>query len=181
MALARVYNVDVNLVNGVNVGTGGVPGTEYACLYGITAGEFNVSAVRVNTVSGSGAYYPSNGTITWRLRRVSGAATALAGGTATAAPIGQSTTVAQSTWYFGTVNGSGTGTFATWGAVVWSQTTPLTAGANWGEWFTPGFEINCGPQTVAGTLGGTLALTYEIGSAGSISAVGFSPELVISE
>ena len=63
---------------------------------------------------------------------------------------------------------NGTGTLATWGQVLWSQTTPLTAGANWGEWFTPGFEINVGPRA-----SGTLALTYEIGSAGSISGVGF--------
>ena len=176
MATSRVYNVDVNLVNGLPVGTGGVPGTEYACLYGQTVQEFNISAIRVNTVSGSGAYYPSNGTITWRLRRVAGTATALAGGTATAYPVSQSTTAAPSTWYYGTSSFLGTGTFATMGQVLWSQTTPLTAGANWGEWFTPGFEINVSPQA-----SGTLALTYEIGSAGSISAVGFSPELVISE
>lgn len=177
MALAKVYNVDVNLVNGIPVGTGGVPGTEYALLYGFTAQEFNVSAVRVNTVSGSGAYYPSNGTITWRLRRVAGSTTpATFGGTATAAPIGQSTTAAQSTWYYSTAGVSGTGTFATWGAVLWSQTTPLTAGANWGEWFTPGFELNASPQAT-----GTMALTYELGSAGSIANVGFSPEIVISE
>jgi len=176
VAIARVYNVDVNLVNGAFVGTGGVPGTEYTLMYGQTAQEFNISAVRVNTVSGSGAYYPSNGTITWRLRRVAGTLSAILVATATAAPISQSTTAAQSTWYFGSANGSGTGTFATSGAVVWSQTTPLTAGANWGEWFTPGFEINVSPQA-----SGTIALTYELGSAGSISAVGFSPELVISE
>lgn len=176
MAVARVYNVDLNLVNGAPVGTGGVPGTEYVLLYGSTAQEYNVSAVRVNTVSGSGAYYPSNGTITWRLRRVAGAAPGTLVGTATAYAVSQSTTAAQSTWMYGTANGSGTAVFATMGQVLWSQTTPLTAGANWGEWFTPGFEINVSPQA-----SGTLALTYEIGSAGSIAAVGFSPELVISE
>jgi hypothetical protein len=176
VAIARVYNIDVNLVNGIPVGTGGVPGTEYVCLYGQTAQEFNVSAIRVNTVSGSGAYYPSNGTITWRLRRVAGTNSGILVGTATAAAIGQSTTAAQSTWYYSTANGSGTATFATMGQVLWSQTTPLTAGANWGEWYTPGFELNASPQAT-----GTLALTYELGSAGSISAVGFSPEVVISE
>ena len=54
MALAKVFTVDAELVNGIPVGTGGVPGTEYAILYGLTAQEFNISAVRVNTVSGSG-------------------------------------------------------------------------------------------------------------------------------
>ena len=180
MALARVYNVDVNQVNGIPVGTGGVPGTEYVALYGQTVQELNISAIRVNTVSGSGAYYPSNGTITWRLRRVAGATYGYLTGAgtqvATAYPISQSTTAAQSTWFYATSSASGTGTFATYGQVLWSQTTPLTAGANWGEWFTPGFEINVSPQA-----SGTIALTYELGSAGSIAAVGFSPELVISE
>ena len=176
MALAKVFTVDAELVNGIPVGTGGVPGTEYAILYGLTAQEFNISAVRVNTVSGSGAYYPSNGTITWRLRRVAGTNSGILVGTASVNPIGQSTTAAQSTWYYSTAAGLGTATFATMGQVLWSQTTPLTAGANWGEWYTPGFERNVSPQAT-----GTLALTYQLGSAGSISAVGFSPELDISE
>ena len=54
----------------------------------------------------------------------------------------------------------------------WSQTIPCTAGANWAEWMTPGFEIN--------TTAGTLALTYEM-SNGTVSGVNVVPELVISE
>jgi hypothetical protein len=176
MAIGRVYNVDVNSVTGIGVGTGGVVGTEYAILVGGSTSEFNISAIRVATISGSSASYPSNGTITWRLRRVSGTNSGLFVGTATVAAIGQSTTTATSTWLFSTANGSGTGTYATSGAVLWEQTTPATAGANWGEWFTPGFEINAGPGP--GTL---VAVTYELGSAGSISAVGLMPGLVISE
>jgi hypothetical protein len=176
MAIGRVYNVDVNSVTGIGVGTGGVVGTEYAILVGGSTSEFNISAIRVATISGSSASYPSNGTITWRLRRVSGTNSGLFVGTATVAAIGQSTTTATSTWLFSTANGSGTGTYATTGAVLWEQTTPATAGANWGEWFTPGFEINAGPGP--GTL---VAVTYELGSAGSISAVGLMPGLVISE
>ena len=118
MALAKVFTVDAELVNGIPVGTGGVPGTEYVAMYGQTAQEFNVSAVRVNTVSGSGAYYPSNGTITWRLRRVAGTNSGILVGTATANPIGQSTTAAQSTWYYSTTSGLGTATFATMGQVA---------------------------------------------------------------
>ena len=146
MAVARTYNVDAEQTTGISIGTGGVPGTEYVLMYGGSAGEFNVSAVRVSTYSGSSASYPSNGTITWRLRRVSSTSTGILAGTAT---------------------------FATPGAVVWSQTIPCTAGANWGEWFTPGFELN---QT-----NGTLALTYELGAAGTTSAVNLMAELVISE
>jgi hypothetical protein len=176
MAIGRVYNVDVNAVNGIGIGTGGVPGTEYVILYGGTSSEYNVSAIRVATISLSGASYPSNGTITWRLRRVSGATGTIFVGTATAAAIGQSTTTATSTWWYSTANGSGTGTYATYGAVLWEQTTPATAGANWGEWFTPGFELNVSPAA-----GSILAVTYELGSAGTTSAVNLMPGLVISE
>ena len=177
MAIGRVYNVDVNSVTGIAIGTGGVPGTEYVILVGGSTGEFNVSAIRVATISGSSASYPSNGTITWRLRRVTGTNSGLFVSTATVAPIGPSTTAATSTWLFSSANGSGTGTYATSDNVIWEQTTPCTAGANWGEWFTPGFELNVGP----GNQTTLLAMTYELGSAGTTSAVGLMPGLVISE
>jgi hypothetical protein len=173
VAIGRVYNVDTGQTTGISIGTGGVPGTEYVLMYGGSAGEFNISAVRVGTYSGSSASYPSNGTITWRIRRVSSTNSATLVGTATAAPIGQSTTAAASVWIYSTANGSGTATFATYSNVLWEQTTPCTAGANWGEWFTPGFEIN--------VTNATLAVTYELGAAGTTSAVNLMPELVISE
>jgi hypothetical protein len=175
MAIGRTYNVDINAATsgtGIAVGTGGVPGGEYALLYGVTTGEYNISAVRVSTWSGASASYPSNGTITWRIRRASGTSSGF-GATATVAPVSQSTTAALSTWLFMTAGATGTGSFATYGNVLWSQTMPCTAGANWGEWFTPGFELNCTTSTIA--------VTYQLGSAGSISAVNLIPELVISE
>jgi hypothetical protein len=175
VATSRSYVIDTQQTAGISIGTGGVLATEYVLLFGTTTGEYNISAVRVGTYSGASASYPSNGTITWRLRRVSGANSPILVGTANANPTSQSTTAALSAWLYSTANGSGTGTFATPGNVVWSQTTPCTAGANWGEWFTPGFEINVGPGQ------GTLALTYELGAAGSTSAVGLLAELVISE
>ncbi len=173
MAIGRAYNVDIGLGTGLQIATGGTPGTEYVVVYGVTTGEYNISAVRVGTYSGSSASYPANGTITWRLRRVSGTPTPTLVGTATVAPVSQSTTAALSTWIYATANGSGTASFATYGNILWSQTTPCTAGANWGEWFTPGFELNC---TV-----GTVALTYELGAAGTTSAVNLIGEVVISE
>ena len=173
-----MYNVDTGLSTGIAIGSGGVTGTEWVLMVGGVANsaEFNVSAIRVSTYSGSSASYPSNGTITWRLRRVSGANSAILVGTGTAYAISQSTTTAASTWLYSTANGSGTATFATSGNVLWSQTTPCTAGANWGEWFTPGFELNVG-----GGPGTLLAVTYELGAAGTTSAVNLIPELVISE
>ena len=85
-------------------------------------------------------------------------------------------TAAASVWIYSTANGSGTATFATYGNVLWSQTTPATAGANWGEWFTPGFEINLG---AAGA--GSLALTYEVGGGVTGTSVNAIAGLVISE
>jgi len=173
VAIGRVYNVDSGQTTGISIGTGGTAGSEFVLMYGATASEFNVSAVRVSTYSGSSASYPSNGTITWRIRRVSSTNSATLVGTATAAPISQSTTAALSTWIYSTANGSGTATFATYGNVLWEQTIPATAGANWGEWFTPGFELN--------VTNATIAVTYELGAAGTTSAVNLMPELVISE
>lgn len=176
MATGRSYVIDSQQTTGISIGTGATPGSEFVLLYGQSASEYNISAVRVGTYSGSSAVYPSNGTITFRLRRVSGTTSPILVGTASANPTSQSTTAAQSTWIYSTANGSGTGTFSTQtGAVTWSQSIPCTAGANWGEWFTPGFEINVGPGQ------GTLALTYELGAAGSTSAVNLMAELVISE
>ena len=179
MSLARVYNVDLNSATGVPIGSTN-PGTEFVLLYGaVNAGtEFNISAIRVGTYSGSSAYYPSNGSITWRLRKVSGSLLPAggSGATATANPIGQSTNSAVSSWYFSNLTNA-TATFATQtGAVLWEQTIPCTAGANWGEWFTPGFEVNLG---AAGA--GSLALTYEYGAAGTSVAVNLMAGLVISE
>lgn len=176
MAVARTYNVDSGSTTGVTIGST-TPGSEFVLLWGQvdSSHEFNVSAIRVGTYSGSSASYPSNGTITFRLRRVSGAFSAgIQGGTGTAAPVSQSTTAANSTWYYSTWTNA-TGTTATYGNVVWEQTIPCTAGANWGEWFTPGFEINTGPGQ------GTLAVTYEYGAAGTSSAVNLVAGLVISE
>ena len=178
MAVARVYNVDTNSATGITIGST-TPGTEFVLMYGIVpaTAEYNVSAVRVGTYSGSSASYPSNGSVTFRLRRVSGSILPAggSGGTGTAAPVSQSTLVSASTWYYSTLTNA-TATFGSPAAVVWEQTIPCTAGANWGEWFTPGFEINVG----AG-VGGTLALTYEYGAAGTSSAVNLIAGLVISE
>ena len=173
MAVARVYNLDTNSATGISIGTGGVSGTEYVLLYGGSAGEFNISAIRVALYSLASAAYPSNGSITFRLRPVASTSSGILVGTGTAEPISQSSTAATSTWFYSTANGSGTGTFATMTtAPKWSQTIPCTAGANWAEWMTPGFEIN--------TTNGTLALTYQM-SNGTVSGVNVYPELVISE
>ena len=176
MAVARTYNVDTNSATGITIGST-TPGTEFPILWANTTSEYNISAVRVGTYSGSSAFYPSNGTVTFRLRRITQAATfsaGLQGATATAQSIGQSTTAAVSNWYYSTWTNA-TGTFSSNAGVVWEQTIPCTAGANWGEWFTPGFEINAGPGQA------TIALTYEYGAAGTSVAVNLFAGLVVSE
>ena len=175
MATARVYNVDCNSANGISIGTGGVSGTEYVLMFGGTGAgvEFNISAIRISLFSQANAAYPTNGSITFRLRPVSGANVTVLAGTGTATSISQSATAASSTWIFSTANGSGTGTFASMtSSPKWQMTIPCTAGANWGEWMTPGFEIN--------TTNSTLALTYQMNN-GTVASVNVVPELVISE
>ena len=178
MAIAKTFNVDTQLATGIIIGSTN-PGTEFVLMYGaVNAGtEFNIRAIRVGLYAGSSAYFPTNGTITWRLRKVSGGVLPAGGttGTATAAPIGQSTNSAVSSWWFNTL-ANATATYATPAAVLWEQTIPCTAGANWGEWFTPGFEINLG---AAGA--GTVALTYEVGGGVTSTNVNLTAGLVISE
>ena len=165
--------MDINSANGISLGTGGVSGTEYVLMYGASSGEFNISAIRIALFSLSAAAYPSNGSITFRLRPVASTNSATIVGTGTAQSVSQSATAATSVWIYSTANGSGTGTFATMtSAPKWSQTIPCTAGANWGEWMTPGFEVN--------TTNATLALTYQLNN-GTVSGVNVVPELVISE
>lgn len=176
MATGRVYDVSPNLGTGLLIGSTN-PANEYPLLIGGTAGEFNISAIRVGLISGVSASYPANGTITFRVRRLTNGttyATGVQGATGTAGPIGQSTTAAASVWTFATL-ANATGTASALGTVAWEQTIPLTAGANWGEWFTPGFEINANPAQA------TIAVTYEAGANSVSTAVNAMVSLVISE
>ena len=175
MAIGRVYNVDSGSATGITIGST-TPGTEFPIMWGNTTSEYNISAIRVGTYSGSSASYPAKGTITWRLRRITQAATFTTGiqATGTAQSIGQSTTAAVSNWYYSTLTNA-TGTFSGTGGILWEQTIPCTAGANWGEWFTPGFELNGGPGQA------TIALTYEIGGGVTGTNVNAMAGLVISE
>ena len=177
MATGRNYSVDVGgagAANWIPLGTAS-GSTEYALMYGAAAAnvDFNISAVRIAIASGSSASYPTNGSITFRLRSSTSTVSPVLAGTGTVAPSGPGTIAATSKWIFGTASSAGTGTLSTAGNVLWSQTIPDTAGANWAEWFTPGFELNSG-------AGGTIALTYAFDN-GTSSATFCIPEFVISE
>ena len=176
MALSRNYNIDTGTTVGGWIPLGTASGTtEYCLMYGTApAGvDFNISAVRIAIASGGSASYPTNGSITFRLRRMAAAASAVVVGTGTAAYTGPGTITAQSNWIFATASSAGTGTAGSPGAVLWSQSIPYTAGANWAEWFTPGFELNSGAA-------GAIALTYAFDN-GTSSATFCIPEFVISE
>jgi len=176
LALSRNYNIDTGTTVGGWIPLGTASGTtEYGLIYGAAAAnyDYNISAVRIAIASGGSASYPTNGSITFRLRRSTSTVSATFVGTGTAAYTGPGTLTASSAWIYGTASSAGTGTLSTPGAVLWSQTIPYTAGANWAEWFTPGFELNSG-------AGGTIALTYAFDN-GTSSATFCIPEFVISE
>ena len=176
MAIGRVYDVSPNIGTGILIGSTN-PANEYPLMVGTTSGEFNISAIRVGLISGVSASYPANGTITFRLRRPANSITftsGVQGSTGTAGPAGQSTTAAASVWTYSTL-ANATGTASALGTVVWEQTLPLTAGANWGEWFTPGFEINANPALA------TVLFTYEAGANSISTAVNVGVNLSISE
>ena len=176
MAIGRVYDVSPAIGTGILIGSTN-PGNEYPLLVGTTTIEYNISAIRVGMISGTSASYPANGTITFRLRRPANAVTFTAGvqaATGTAYPVGQSTTPSSSVWTYSTL-ANATGTCSALGNVVWEQTLPLTAGANWGEWFTPGFEINAYPALA------TLLFTYEAGANSISTAANVGVNLSISE
>jgi hypothetical protein len=101
--------------------------------------DCNISAIRVSCIGA--AAFPSNASWTASLNLVTGNHTG--GNTATPIPLGPSSQAANT--LFSTAGGSAPGTAIagmTLGKTYWSQDLPFTAGANWGEWYTPGFEIN---------------------------------------
>jgi len=177
VAIGRVYDVTANIGTGILIGSTN-PAIEYPIGILGTAGEYNISAIRVGMISGVSASYPANGTITFRLRRLTGAAVTYTpgvnAGTGTAQPVGQSTTAAAAVFYYSTL-ANATGTASAMGVTLWEQTLPLTAGANWGEWFTPGFELNASPGQ------GTIIFTYEAGANSISTAANVGFNLSISE
>jgi len=67
-------------------------------------------------------------------------------GTLTPRPHNQADLAAATTWSTGTFQT----TPVTSGIVLWGQSIPLTAGANWAEWVTPGAEWRIGPSSSSG-------------------------------
>src|SRR6266542_4030431 len=128
MAIARYYKVGV-FDTSTPLATGGTSTvtTPVPLLHGTTIAtqDVNISAVRCSVMGAT--LFPANASVVFSLNIATGAQAGgnaavprlLSGGTAAAAI----TTVTMTT-------------------ELWAQSIPFTAGSSWGEWFTPGFEIN---------------------------------------
>lgn len=161
MALGRAYTVTGALVTVAT--TSATP-----ILCGTTGASvtMDISAIRVSAIGA--ATFPANATWQASLYRATGTA---AGGTAaTPRPHNPSDIAANSTWLDAS---GGAITGLTQGAVVaFTQALPFTAGANWGEWVTPGFEWRVSAST-------NIALYLVCTTAGTSTQ--FEAELIFTE
>lgn len=112
--------------------------------------------------------YPSNGTVLAQLVRVTSYAS---GGTAINAQKHNSTDIAANTTFLD-ASGSAITNTETAGAILWQQSIPFTAGANWAEWVTPGSEWRV-------SASGIVAIYLTASSAGT--ATDFAASLVFIE
>lgn len=141
MAIARYYKVGV-FDSATPTAQGGTVATTTPTpiLWGTTSttSDCNISAIRVSAIGANA--FPANASFAASINLTTG--TKAGGNAATPVIVGQNTLVANTV--FSTAGGSTSSlviTGLTQGKFYWSQDIPFTAGANWGEWFTPGFEI----------------------------------------
>src|SRR6266702_1921266 len=168
MALGRAYKIGVYdtatwLATGATVTTT----TTTPILFVSTSAnsDINISAVR------GGAAFPSNASVVFSINTVTGTK---AGGNAVT-PL-QLSGIAKASLLTAVSTAGGTSAAAITGLTAttswWSQPVPFTAGSDWGEWKTPGFEINL-------PISGQFALCVTASSAGT--ATTFTGELEYTE
>lgn len=157
----------------VDTGLQAITSTSATAILCGTAGSTvaaDILALRIGIYSGASVSYPSNGTVLFQLLRPTGTASAGVG-SVTPNPHNASDIAARSTWLNGatgsTISGLTAGT-----TVLWAQSLPFTAGANWAEWVTPGAEWRLGASS-------NIALYITCSSAGT--ATDFNCEMVFSE
>lgn len=172
MAVARVYKVgvfDTATVSSAGAAVATTTTTPILSGSASSTGDFNISAVRVGCLGATS--FPANASFAGGLSVLT--STTLTGGNAaTAVVIGQSALAANTKFLTAGGNSAAAITGGTIGHYLWSQEIPFTAGANWGEWFTPGFEINVAASALC-------ALTIAQSSAGSGTT--FSGEIEFTE
>ena len=171
MAIGRAYKVGVfdtstPLATGATV----TATTPAPILYGVTVatGDCNISAIRVGVLGA--ASFPANANVVASINIVTG--TVGGGQTAAANQLSGATLAANTTFVTAGGTSAAAITGLTLGKVLWSQELPFTAGSNWGEWFTPGFEINIPVST-------KFAIYITESSAGT--ATTFSSEIEFTE
>jgi hypothetical protein len=140
MALCRAYKVGV-FDTGTPLATGATSTvtTPIPILFGVTTATADcyISAVR-GSVMGAGAF-PANASVTLSLNVCTG--TQAGGNAALARQFGGNALAANTTFLTAGGTGAAPITGMTMTTELWAQNIPFTAGSNWGEWFTPGFEI----------------------------------------
>ena len=131
--------------------------------------DINISAVRCGVLGA--ASFPSNASVVFSINTVTGTK---AGGNAVT-PL-QLSGIAKASLVTAVSTAGGTSAAAITGLTAttswWSQPVPFTAGANWGEWVTPSFEVNL-------PISGQFALCVTASSAGT--ATTFTGELEYTE
>lgn len=159
MPLGRMYKVGVfDTSTWLPTGATVTVTTTTPILYVATAStsDLNISAVRCGILGAS--TFPSNASVVFSLNTVTGSVGA--GNTASPTQLSGIAKASLATWTTagGTSAAAITGLTATkeW----WAEPIPFTAGANWAEWKTPGFEINW-------PVSGTFALCVTASSAGT--------------
>lgn len=171
MALGRAYKVGV-FDTSVWLPTGATVTTTSTTpiLYCSTSAnsDLNISAIRCAILGASA--FPSNASVVFSLNTVTG--TKAGGQAASATQLSGIAKATLATWSTagGTSAAAITGLTAT--TEWWSQVVPFTAGSNWGEWVTPGFEINL-------PVSGQFALCVTASSAGTGTT--FAGELEYTE
>jgi len=118
--------------------------------------DLNISAVRCGVLGA--ATFPANASVFFSINTVTG--TKAGGNAATAVQQSGIAKATLATWSTagGTSAAAITGLTAT--TEWWGEPVPFTAGSSWGEWKTPGFEINL-------PISGQFALCVTASSAGT--------------
>ena len=172
MAVARAYKIGVFdtstwLATGATVTT--TTSTPILFISTSANSDLNISAVRCGVLGA--ASFPSNASVVFSINTVTGTK---AGGNAVT-PL-QLSGIAKASLVTAVSTAGGTSAAAITGLTAttswWSQPIPFTAGSNWGEWYTPSFEVNL-------PVSGQFALCVTASSAGP--ATTFTGEIEYTE
>jgi hypothetical protein len=143
VALARYFKVGVfDTSTPLATGATAAASTPVPILYGTTtaAVDCNISAIRVGALGA--AAFPSNASFAASINIVTSGTTPAGGNAAVARQLSGVALAAATTFLTAGGTSAAAITATTISTFLWTQEIPFTAGANWGEWFTPGFEIN---------------------------------------